>query len=197
MAAAARKVPPMTVAVAPSWLSRSGASTSTTPKASPASRVSHRPTLTLRSRSAGQAARSPCGSARCGRGTKNATTIRAAPATAAPAKAGPVPTLVATVPTSGPKSAPTTAAPRAKPSSSPRRSSGAAVASQPSPAAQVQAPASPWTNRAESSTIGADAKPNTSVAALIRASPSSTTSRFPSREASSPPGRAPTSVPSG
>ena len=100
-----------------------------------------------------------------------------APATAAPANAGPVPTWLATVPTSGPNSAPTTAAPSAVPSSSPRRSSGAAVASQARAAAQVQAPPRPWTKRAPSSTAALVAQPNTRVDPLISVSPSRTTGR--------------------
>jgi hypothetical protein len=56
---------------------------------------------------------------------------------------GPVPIWLATHPTTGPNSAPTTAAANAMPSNSPRRLSGAAVDSQASPAAHVQAPATP------------------------------------------------------
>ncbi len=128
---------------------------------------------------------------------RKATTIRTVPATAAPLNAGPVPTWVATAPINGPKSAPTTAAPMAYPSSSPRRSSGATVASQARPAAQVHAPPSPWTNRAASSTNGLDAQPNTRVDTLINVSPSTATTRSPQRAVSTPPGSAPISVPSG
>ena len=135
------------------------------------------PALTCRSRNAGQAARNGCGGTAGGAGTAKASTIRIVPATAAPANAGPVPTWFATIPTTGPNSAPTTAAPSAVPSSSPRRSSGDAVASQARPAAQVQAPPSPWTKRAPSSTTGFVAQPNTRVDALIRASPSRTVGR--------------------
>ena len=46
MAAATRKVTPITTEVAPSWLSRNGASTSRTPNAMPASMVSHMPVPT-------------------------------------------------------------------------------------------------------------------------------------------------------
>ena len=187
----------MTRVLARSWASRSGASTSTTPKARPASMVSHRPARAWRSASAGSAARSPCGSGACGGGTTNATTIRITPATAAAANAGPVPTWPATAPTTGPNRAPMTAAPSAVPSSSPRRSGGAARASQAIAAAQVHAPARPCTKRAASSTGAVEAKPNTSVDALIRARPSRATTRSPSRAASSPPGSAPTSVPNG
>ncbi len=179
------------------WDSRSGASTSTTPKASPASMVSQRPILTRPSRNAGRTSRRLCGSGGCGGGTRNATPMRITPATAAAEKAGPVPTCPATAPTTGPNSAPTTAAPSAVPSSSPRRSGGAARAIQAIAAAQVQAPASPCTNRAVSSTTAAEAKPNTSVDALIKPRPSRATTRSPSRAASTPPGSAPTSVPNG
>jgi len=92
IAAEARKVAPMISAVTPRWLSRSGARTSTTPKAMPASMVSHMPVPTCRSCTAGHAARRPCGAEPSGLGTMKATAIRAAPATAAAAKAGPVPT---------------------------------------------------------------------------------------------------------
>ena len=108
-----------------------------------------------------------------------------------------MPIWSAITPASGPSSAPAIAAPMAVPSSSPRRSAGAAVASQARPAAHVQAPPTPWTNRAASSTTSLEAKPNTSADTLISASPRNTTSRHPSREARTPPGSAPTSVPSG
>src|ERR1022692_4721828 len=69
IAAEARKVAPMISAVAPRWLSRSGASTSTAPNAMPASIVSHRPVATCRSCTAGQAARRPCGTGPGGTGS--------------------------------------------------------------------------------------------------------------------------------
>ena len=118
------------------------------------------------------------------------------PATAATPKAIRVPTSSATAPTTGPNSAPTTAAPSAVPSSSPRRSAGALVASQASPAAQVQAPPRPCTMRAASSTTPIDVQPKISVETLMRSSPSTTTGRQPMLLASIPPGSAPTSVPS-
>jgi len=127
----------------------------------------------------------------------NATAIRIAPAKEAAENAGPVPTAFATAPTTGPNSAPITAAPSAVPSNSPRRSSGAAVASHARPAAQVHAPPIPWTNRAASSTAVAELQPKTSVAALIRASPSSATARSPSRPMIIPLGSEPVSVPAG
>ena len=159
--------------------------------------VSHIPVPTWRSRIAGHAARSRCGSARSGRGTKNVTASRPAASTAAPVKAGPVPVRLAMVPTSGPNSAPTTAAPNATPSISPRRSAGAPRASQARAAAQIHAPARPCTKRAVSSTTGADDQPKTSVDALISTRPTTTTGRSPSRAASTPPGREPTRVPMG
>ena len=159
--------------------------------------VSHIPVPTWRSRIAGHASRSRCGSAGCGLGTANATAIRPTPTTAAPVKAGPVPARAAIVPTSGPNSAPTTAAPSATPSISPRRSAGAARDSQARAAAQVHAPATPCTKRAVSSTTGADDHPKISVATLISTRPSRTTGRSPRRAASTPPGRAPTRVPMG
>ena len=60
---------------------------------------------------------------------------------------------------------------------SPRRSGGASVASQAMPPAQVHAPPSPCTNRAESSTAAAEAHPKTSVEAPMSASPSRTVFR--------------------
>jgi len=51
-------------------------------------------------------------------------------------------------PTAGQKSAPPTAAPRAVPSSSPRLSCGPSWPAKQGPAAQVHAPARPWTRRA-------------------------------------------------
>ncbi len=188
---------PISSVPAPSAASRSGASTSTTPNASPASRVSHRPPAARGLPRAGSAARRPCGSGGAGLGTKNAVPIRMTPATAAAANAGPVPTWPATTPTTGPNSAPTTAAPSAMPSSSPRRSDGAEVAIQAIAAAQVHAPARPWTNRAASSATADEAKPKTSVDTLIMASPSTATTRSPNRAVSRPPGSAPISVPSG
>ena len=120
-----------------------------------------------------------------------------APATAAAENAGPVPTWLATAPITGPSRAPPTAAPSAVPSSSPRRCGGATVASQAIPAAQVHAPPTPWTRRAVSRMTSAWAQPKMNVDTLIRASPSSTTSRQPSREVSTPPGSDPISVPMG
>ena len=103
--------------------------------------------------------------------------IRPMPITAATANARAGPTPPATVPTTGPNSAPITAAPKAVPSSSPRLSGGAAVATQPSPAAQVQAPARPSANRAANSSGALVASPNTSVDRLIMASPATATWR--------------------
>ena len=85
--------------------------------------------------------------------------------------------LPASEPTTGPNSAPITAAPNATPSSSPRRCTGAIVASQARPAAQVHAPAMPWMKRAPSSSGAAEAKPKTRVDTLIRASPAIATAR--------------------
>jgi hypothetical protein len=195
--AAHRNVAAMSVPDAPSRASRSGASTSSTPKAMPASAISHMPMASWRSRNAGSAARSDCGASGRGDGIAYAAAIRAAPATEAAENAGPVPTVFATAPTIGPKRAPITAAPSAVPSSSPRRSCGAAVASQASPAAHVHAPATPWRKRAASSTMGVELQPNTSVAALISARPSSATVRSPSRAMSTPLGSEPTRVPAG
>ena len=112
-----------------------------------------------------------------GAGTANATAISSAPATAALEKAGPVPISLATAPTTGPNSAPPTAAPMAVPISSPRRSGGASVASQAMPPAQVHAPPSPCTNRAESRSSAAEAPPKTSVDTLISTRPSTTVRR--------------------
>ena len=147
--AAARNVPAMIRAVTPRFASRSGASTSSTPNARPASIVSHSPMPSRRSPIAVNASRSPCGTASRGAGTANAAAISSPPATAALANAGPVPTTSAIAPTTGPNSAPPTAAPMAVPIISPRRSGGASVASQAMPPAQVHAPPTPCTNRAE------------------------------------------------
>ena len=62
----------MTVPDEPSRDSRSGASTSMTPKAMPARAISHMPITTWRSRSAGSAARRRCGASGRGAGTVNA-----------------------------------------------------------------------------------------------------------------------------
>jgi hypothetical protein len=197
MRAPHRNVAAITVPDPPSRDSRSGARTSITPKAMPASAISHMPMTTCWSRSAGSAARSGCGASGRGDGITNATPIRAAPAMEAAENAGPVPTALATAPTTGPNSAPITAAPSPVPSSSPRRSSGAAVTSQASPAAQVHAPPMPWTNRAASSTAAAELHPKISVDTLIRARPSTATARSPSRAMAAPLGSEPISVPAG
>ena len=175
--AAARNVPAMIRAVIPRLASRSGASTSSTPNARPASIVSHNPMLIRRSPRVTNASRSPCGTAWCGAGRVNAITIRTPPATAALANAGPVPTTSAIAPTTGPNSAPPTAAPMAVPIISPRRSGGASVASHAMPPAQVHAPPRPCTNRAEQSTTGIVAHPKTSVDTPMSASPSTTVFR--------------------
>jgi hypothetical protein len=172
-----RNVPAMTRAVTPSRDIRSGASTSSTPNARPASIVSHSPKPIRRSRAARNASRSPCGTAARGAGTPNATAISTPPATAALVNAGPVPISSAIAPTTGPNSAPATAAPMAVPIISPRRSGGASVASQAMPPAQVHAPPTPWTNRAESRTVAAETHPKTSVETIMSASPSTTVRR--------------------
>ena len=196
MAEAARNVPAIRMAEAPRRASRSGASTSNTPNAIPASMVSHRPARTCRFLSAGHISCSPCRDDSGAPLIRTAMPMRRAPATAAATNVGPVPTSLATAPTTGPKSAPTTAAPSAMPSSSPRRSAGALVASQARPAAQVQAPPRPCTKRAASSTSALEAQPKANVDTLMRNSPSTTTARQPRRLVSIPPGSAPTSVPS-
>ena len=176
-AAEARNVPAMTRAVTPRVASRSGASTSRTPNATPASIVSQSPKLSRRSRAARNASRRPCATASRGAGTPRATAISTPPATAALANAGPVPISSAIAPTTGPKSAPPTAAPMAVPIISPRRSAGASVASQAIPPAQVHAPPKPCTNRAESRTVATEAHPKTSVETPMSASPSRTVLR--------------------
>ncbi len=80
----------------------------------------------------------------------------------------------------GPNSAPKTAAPSAMPSSSPRRSCGAAVESQASPAAHVTRPGDPLDEAGRVQYGGAELQPKISVAALISARPSSATARSPS-----------------
>ena len=89
--AEARNVPAMTRAVTPRFAIRSGASTSSTPNARPASIVSHSPVPSRRSPSAVNASRSPCGTASRGAGTANATAISTPATTAALANAGLVP----------------------------------------------------------------------------------------------------------
>src|ERR1700683_1129092 len=123
--------------------------------------------------------------------------MRAGPATAPAENAGPVPTCLATAPTTGPNRAPPTAAPSARPIISPRRSTGATVASQVRPAAQVHAPPRPWTNRAASSVAAADDQPKSRVEMLIRVRPAAATRLAPKREVIRPPGSAPTRVPAG
>ena len=113
------------------------------------------------------------------------------------AKAGAVPMPTAAAPMTGPTRAPATEIPRAVPSALPRRSCGVPAASHASPPAQVQAPPTPWANRAASSTTAELPNPNTSVAPLMRKSPSTTALRTPRRLARTPPGRAPTRVPVG
>ena len=88
----ARNVPAMSRALAPRSARRSGTRTSSTPKAIPASIVSHRPVLTRRSLTAFSASRSPWGFGLCGAGTRKATPMSTVPATAAVVNTGPVPT---------------------------------------------------------------------------------------------------------
>ena len=187
----------MTSASAPRWLSRKGARTSTTPRASPATNVNHSPTAMAGSEIAGSALRRVWCVAATGLGTKTLATMSVPPATVAAAKAGPVPTWLATAPMTGPRRAPPTAAAKAVPSAAPRRSALAAAASQASPPAQVHAPATPWTNRAVSSSARECAYPKTRLATLMAASPIITAGRTPRRLASTPPGTAPSSVPMG
>jgi hypothetical protein len=88
----ARNVPAMSRAVAPSSARRSGTRTSRTPKAIPASIVSHKPVLTRRSLTAFSASRNPCRIDSCGAGTRKVMAMSTVPATAAVVNTGPVPT---------------------------------------------------------------------------------------------------------
>ncbi len=196
-AAAPRKAALITTAEAPSALRRNGTRTSTTPKAIPARAVSHIPAAIPGSTRAGRAWRRLCGSPGAGFGIVMLMTRRKTPATPAAAKAGPVPTRLATAPTTGPTRAPPRAAAKATPRTRPRRSTGAAAASQARLPAQVQAPATPCTKRAPSSTACDVLNPKTRVATLMTARPRTRAGRTPSREARTPPGRAPISVPTG
>ena len=170
---------PISSELAPSWLSRRGASTSSTPNPSPATVVSQRPVATPRSLTEANAAASPCGSVLAGAATRKFAAIRTVPNTAAAENVGPVPIWFAIDPTTGPNSAPPIAAPSAVPSSSPRRSVGAELAIHAIPAAQVLAPPIPCTNRAASSTTSVLDQANSSVEALIKIRPNSTPRRAP------------------
>ena len=65
------------------------------------------------------------------------------------------------------------------------------------PAAHMQAPPTPWTKRAASSTTIVFAKPNTRLVVLSSARPSRSVGLTPQRAASQPAGRLPTNVPAG
>ena len=128
---------------------------------------------------------------------RHAHHIIAAPTTATPKNTGSCPSRPASAPSTGPNIAPATAAAMPVPISSPRRSRGAAPMSHASAPAHEAAPPSPWTNRAMSSTTMLEANANTTLAATIIPSPSSTVGRTPTRDAIQPPGSAPMNVPAG
>ena len=83
----------------------------------------------------------------------------------------------------------------AEPISSPRRSRGAAPISHPSAPAHEQAPPTPWTNRAASSSTTSFAVAKTIPDAESRPSPVKTVGRTPTRDASNPAGMLAVNVP--
>ncbi len=89
------------------------------------------------------------------------------------------------------------AEPRAVPMSWPRRSRGAAPTSQDSAPAHEAAPPTPCAKREPASSGSSAARPKTTLEADMRASPSNTGGRTPTREASQPAGSAASSVPAG
>src|SRR5439155_20784042 len=120
------------------------------------------------------------------------------PAPAATAEsAGPVPTLDATPPSTGPKSAPAIASPNTVPINSPRRPAGAAATSHARLPVHVKPLERPWRSRAPSSCHALSANPNRTLVTAIEQRPTRTVGLTPRREATKPAGSAPISDPAG
>ena len=108
-----------------------------------------------------------------GGGAGSSRTIAAsAPATTTTAEnTGARPSRWASVPITGPNSAPPMAAASAPPIVLPRRSTGTASISQARLPAHVYAPPTPWTKRAASSRAMLSRNPNATLEHAIRSSP--------------------------
>ena len=92
---------------------------------------------------------------------------------------------------------PTIAAAIAVPIVCPRRSAGASPTSHASPAVQASALPNPWMKRETSRTTIESPVANTNVATAIVSKPAIDVARAPKRAVAIPPGRLPTSAPSG
>src|ERR1044072_5007156 len=107
----------------------------------------------------------------------------------------PVPTSAAAAPRIGPTGAPATAVPRAVPITEPRFSGGAVGISQVNAPDQINAPATPWAKRAESSRAISSARPNTRLEMPSNSSPPITVRGGPAQVATNPAGSEASSVP--
>jgi hypothetical protein len=161
------------------------------------SATSHIESWTLGRRSAGNSASRPCVSCRGGGGVPSAHTASPALSTTTELNTSCGVVTSAMPPTTGPSSAPPTAAPSAVPIICPRRSGGAAPTSHDNAPDHEQAPATPWTKRATSSSSASRAKPKARLETLSSTSATSTVRRGPNRVASTPAGSEPISVPAG
>ena len=196
-AAATRKVAPTPAPLAPRWSSRSGTSTARQPKPSAGSATSHMPVSTDGRRSAAAASPTPCATGLCVKGIVHAQAASTPATITTDPNTGSGAVRTATAPTTGPNSEPAIPAPSAVPITAPRRSGGASATSQASAPAHEQAPPMPCTKRAASSNAMWSAKPKARLEPASSASPSRTVTFGPSRDASTPPGSEPTSVPTG
>src|SRR5215211_4730596 len=119
----------------------------------------------------------------------------APPTNAEEGKAGKRPTVAATLPSTGPRSAPTTAALTITPIISARRSSGARSTSQVNAATHESALPNPPANRTATSSHAVSTSANITLVTDIRINPTRAVIFTPEREARYPPGTLPTRTP--
>ena len=188
---------PIATAVNPSSSSRSGARTPSVPNRSAGRTTNQMLRATRRFCTAWTKAESGWGEVRGGAWVRAAQTARPTAIRPAAPNAGAWPTTEAIPPSTGPKSAPTIAAAIAVPIVCPRRSAGASPTSHASPAVHASALPNPWTKRETSRTTIESPVAKTKVVTAIVSKPAIAVARAPNRAVAIPPGRLPTSAPSG
>jgi len=155
--------------------------------------VSHIPISIERSRKAAAGVASTSEPPRAG--MLHAQAPSASPKSTVVENAASRPMAVARAPRIGPSCTPTIAALITPPITCPRRSRGAALASHDMPPPHENAPPTPCTKRAASSSTIEVPKAKTSPLAAMSRRPTSTVALTPTRAESQPPGSDPTSVP--
>src|SRR5918998_1379884 len=129
------------------------------------------------------------------RGENRAQRATARPTPQTRANVSETPTVAATLPSAGPRSAPTTAALPSVPSICPLRSSGVCAVSQVSAETHESALPNPAASRSATSSHAPLANPKSRLATDIRQSPATAVGLTPSRVARYPPGADPRSTP--